>query len=336
MKHSRILLTILLALTLLASCAPPAQDDGWQATVDALAKRVEQTSTAAAAQVGEPQSAQATAEIKATNVAQAQVSTLSAQGEAETEAFKATREAERPVKAELRRYGVDSDKGRVAWIHPPVTLTAEGREASATDNNFPGVIAADFVISADITWDTRGDSGCGFVVRSDGDRDKGNSYLIGLTRFANGHVAFAINANGEMVAAHDFYPKQFDSKFVSQNLATNQLTVVGRGYDFQIYTNGTLIAEINPNTPPKTPKLPPGPPAPADKDNPSQKSTFEAAQAQYQQEVADMQARFRERQKLFKESNKEFPRGFVTFMVFTQTGKTTCSFENAWLWLIEE
>jgi hypothetical protein len=336
MKAARLFLTCVLILALLAACAPAGPNPVRQATVDALARRVEQTATAAAANVSEPKAAQATAEIKATTLAQDQVATQSAQGEVDTEAVKATQVAERPVKAELRLYGVDSDKGKVAWIHPPLTLEAEGSSQFAADNLFPGVIAADFVISADITWDTRGDSGCGFVVRSNGDQKKSSQYLIGLTRFANGHVGFLVTVDGEMVNALDLYPKRFDNQFQAQNLKTNKLTVVGRGYDFEIYTNETLIGTLNPNNAPVLPNLPNPPAPPADKDNPVAQSTFTAAQTEYQQQTNDMQALFRERVKLFKESDKEFERGFVSFVVFTQTGKSTCTFDNAWLWLIEE
>ena len=77
-------------------------------------------------------------------------------------------------------------------------------------------VVNDFVLSADITWDTEyGGSGCGFVFRSDGKKDAPSQYLVGASRLANGHVFFAVISQGELVVARDFYANGIDPKSVT-------------------------------------------------------------------------------------------------------------------------
>ncbi len=48
-----------------------------------------------------------------------------------------------------------------------------------------------------------------------------------------------------------------------------------------------------------------------------------------------MRANFRARRRAYETYNTEFERGFVTMVAFSESGQTTCRFDNAWLWLIE-
>ena len=98
-----------------------------------------------------------TIDLKATTAALAQqvTQTVAALEEGDTEAQRAATEAAIPVVAEVPFFDVDSNKGRVGWRHDPFTLQAQGANGFAARNDFAGVIAADFVISADITWNTR-------------------------------------------------------------------------------------------------------------------------------------------------------------------------------------
>jgi hypothetical protein len=64
----------------------------------------------------------------------------------------------------LPKYGVDPSEGKIGWVHPPVSLDASGYREFEYINYYIGTLAQDFVISADITWNTVGStSGCGFV-----------------------------------------------------------------------------------------------------------------------------------------------------------------------------
>jgi hypothetical protein len=122
------------------------------------------------------------------------------------------------------------------------------------------VTAADFALAADITWDTQyGGSGCGFMFRSDGDKNKPNQYMVIATRFANGHVIFSALADGELANIHEFYPRDDDRSFDAQNGTTNRLAVVARGNLIEIYTNGVKIGEVDTTQPPTLPVRPRSP-----------------------------------------------------------------------------
>jgi len=241
-----------------------------------------------------------------------------------------------PILAELPKYGVDPSEGKVAWIHPPVSLDASGYNQYEYINHFLGTVVTDFVLSADINWDTVGStSGCGFVVRSDGNKEAVNQYVAIITRVAQGHFLFATMSNGEVVTGQDFYPHTNDKSFNSENLTTNRLTLVGRGNHFSVYTNGTFVGEVDPSAPPPSVSLPPAPKLPANQKDPLAMATYLAAKAEYDATVQQIKADNAARQKAFKNANTVFERGFVAMVAVSQAGrKTVCSFDNVWLFLI--
>ena len=175
--------------TLLGACTLPssASDVSEQSTLDAISDYVRQTSTAVAALQQNPNASVETAQAEATTQAQSVSATQAAIGALSAEDQAATATAVAPILAELPTYGVDPAAGRIGWIHPPVTLEVEGFMQYDYVNYFISTLAADFVVSADITWDAIGSaSGCGFVFRSDGNEDALNQYLAILTRVASG------------------------------------------------------------------------------------------------------------------------------------------------------
>ena len=95
-------------------------------------------------------------------------------------------------------------------------------------------------------------------MRADGNEKQPSQYVFAITRFANGHVGFLVIVKGELVNGADLYPRTKDRSFSADNDATNQLTIVGRGSKFQVYTNGILIGEVDPNVPPPVPEVPSG------------------------------------------------------------------------------
>ncbi len=223
------------------------------ATVQALASSVVETATAA--QIKTPvATATPTVEGAPTNtpVPGSNQSVLDA---AATEAAKqaqelanlaATATAVAPILAELPRYGVDPNAGRVRWIHPPVSLDIEGFESYDYANRFVATVVTDFVVSADITWNTLyGESGCGVVLRSDGNQDALNQYLVIITRAANGYAGFTVMRDGEVTSIDDMYARGIDPNFSSANDTTNRLTVKAQGTIFTIYTNGVQIGQWN-------------------------------------------------------------------------------------------
>lgn len=160
----------------------------------------------------------------------------------------ATIEALTPILQEVAGYGVDPAGGRLAWQHPPITLEVTDFEDAASRNQFILTPADDFVLVADITWNSRfAESGCGYIVRSDGEEENTNQYFIGLTRGAEGHVLFGEMVNGDvdLDEVTDIYANGIDPNFEWQNDTTNRLAVVGQGQEFTIFSNGTRLGKID-------------------------------------------------------------------------------------------
>jgi hypothetical protein len=229
----------------LAACSANSSDQ--EATADALGQSVVQTATARAAVSVDQGQTVATVEAEATAQGQEVAATQVAVATEVSLEQAATATAVAPIEAELRSYGIDPAAGRVGWVHPPVTIYVEDYLGFDYANQFLETIAADFVVAADITWATQyGSAGCGFVVRSDGDEEAFNQYLIIGTRGAEGHVGFIVMRDGEVIVdqSQDIYANGIDPLFEWQNDMTNRFVIVGRGDTFTIYTNGTKIGDI--------------------------------------------------------------------------------------------
>jgi len=214
-----------------------------------------------------------------------------------------------------------------------VSLEVEGSLQYKYVNNFLfSSKAQDFVISADITWDAIGsESSCGFVMRSNGDDRAMDTYLATISRVASGHFIFLTVAKGDIVTGQDIYANGRDPAFDWQNNATNNLTVVGRANHFWIYTNGTLIGDVDPSAPPKL-VLPPEP----EKTPGMSEAEFLLAQADFTKEVALVKQEYNARLKKLRNANTIYDSGFMALVALSRAGKkATCQFENAWLWLIE-
>jgi hypothetical protein len=330
--------TILFMLCgLLSACASGSSDVARQSTLDAISATVRQTATVRAAENQNPNAPIETTQAEATAFSQSIDATQAAQAALGADAQTATAAAHAPILAELPTYGVDPAAGRVGWVHPPVTLEVEGFMQYDYINHFISILASDFVVSADITWDAIGAaSGCGFVLRSDGNENALNQYLTIMTRVASGHILFATMAEGEVVTGQDIFAQNTDPNFDWQNESTNRLTVVGRGNRFWIYTNGSLIGEIDPSAPPPQPNLPPEPERPADTSDAQAMANYLQQQAEFEIVSEQIQADFRARQRALQNADTTFERGFIAFVALSQSGrKTVCQYDNAWLWLIE-
>ena len=239
-------LLLSLGLALAATACGGASSDQ-EATAEALGQAVVQTATAQAAVSVDQGQVVATVEAEATAQGQEVAATQVAIATEVSLAQAATATAVAPIEAELRSYGLDPAAGRLGWVHPPVTIDIEGFLQFDYENKVLETIAADFVVAADITWATQyGSAGCGFVVRSDGDEEAFNQYLIIATRGAEGHVGFIVMRDGEVIVdeSEDIYANGIDPLFEWQNDTTNRFVIVGRGNTFTIYTNGTQIDEI--------------------------------------------------------------------------------------------
>ncbi len=152
-----------------------------------------------------------------------------------------------PIQEELATYGFGPDSGKLGWTHPPIVLEVTDFEDYDFANQNLFTLAKDFVLAADVTWNSRfAESGCGFVVRSDGEEENPNQYIVGLTRGAQGHVLFAEQIDGDVDLndVTDIYANGIDPLFEWQNDTTNRIAIVGQGQDFTLYSNGTRLGTV--------------------------------------------------------------------------------------------
>jgi hypothetical protein len=319
----------------LQSCGTNTQSDSLNATVTAISRAIAGTATAEqanASKSGDLATAQAEAtqqhqDISATQTAQLANRDVTKLGTATVAA---------PIIAELPFYGLDASSGSVGWIHDPLTLDVSGYQQSAYGNDFMNITAKNFVLAADVTWNTQyGDSGCGFMFRSNGDQQNPNQYMVIATRFANGRVIFTALADGELANIHDFYPKDADRSFQWQNDTTNRITIVARENLIEIYTNRVKVGEIDTTQPPEQIALPAAPTAPIDSSDTAAQEFYQAQLEEYQQVVQQAQQNFQVAKANYQEGKAVFTDGFLSMLALTQGGQVVCKFDNAWLWLLE-
>jgi len=326
----------LLALSLACNLSAGSSDQS-EATVQALQESVAKTSTAQAGESSESSDELATAQAEATARSQEILATQTAGASTRDESQLATATIAAPVLAELPFYGVDPEQGRLAWIHPPVKIEVEGYRQFGHANDFIHIVARDFVMAADITWDTQyGTSGCGFMFRSDGDQKFPNQYMVAASRIGQGHVIFSALADGELANVHDFYANTLDPAFEWQNGTTNRLAIVARGNLIEIYTNQTKIGEVDTAVPPPPPVLPKAPQKPLDQSDTNAMKNYQALLKEHKDLVDQVQSNYQIALANYKTREAIFEQGFVAMLALSESGRTICQFDDAWLWLIEE
>ncbi len=319
------------------ACALPGSVVTPDPVLEAFEQEIAMTATARAAEQGNEGDSVATVQAQATESTNFIQATQTAQANLSQQEAAATRAAFGPILAELPKYGVDPESGRPAWVHPPLTIDVSGYMQYDYANQYIGTVAEDFVLSADITWNTQyGSTGCGFILRTNGDEENLDAYLAVATRFGNGRVLFGTIAQNEIVNGKDFYAYGLDPNFDWKNDTTNRLTVVGRGTNMQIYTNDTLIGDFDVTEPPPRPYIPPPPASPADPDDKDQVAAYEAAKAEYDSVVAQINSAYNRSVAEYEARDVEFLKGFVAFVALNESGTTHCEFDNAWLFLIGE
>jgi hypothetical protein len=334
-QRNRIALVFMVIASATLACSLAGNNSSLEATAEVLGQSIQLTATEKAAVGDNPESSVQTAVAQATQQNQEYQTTQAAMEALSAEAQAGTATAVAPIMDELSKYGVDASQGHIGWIHPPATLDVEGYMQYDYTNQFLGTVASDFVVSADITWNTfTGLSGCGFVLRSDGNLDALNQYLAIATRGASGHVIFATMANGDVVTGQDIYAYGIDPYFQWQNDTTNRLTVIGRGDKFTIYTNDSFLGEIDPSAPPPQPYIPPPPEEPADKTDVNGMAKYLEQKAAYDSVVSQIRSNYQARLKAYENADTKFDRGLIAMVALSESGRTVCHFDNAWLWLI--
>ncbi len=279
MKRVLILITTSLSLLALTGCSALLDSvDSNDAEVNALAESVRLTATAEA---GPTATMTPFPTLPPTEVA---VVSESKDAAADT-TDDVPAAPPRYILDELALVGVSASEGELAWEHPPLPLEVEGYLQYQFKNFNLLTLVEDFVISADITWETdTGLAGCGFAFRADKEEDP-NAYSLGISRGVNGSVYWGILENGKPVKQNTESIGSLalkDPNFDWQNGATNRVTIVARGQNFDIYTNGVYIDT------------------------------------------------------LIGKSALAVPKGFIGMLAASETGRTVCNFNNAWMWHLEK
>jgi hypothetical protein len=319
---------------LIQGCGAGTQSSSSNATLTAMSQAIAGTATAEKANASNSGDL-ATAQAEATQQGREISATQTAQLANRDVSKLATATVAAPIIAELPFYGLDASSGKVGWLHNPLTLDVSGYQQSAYGNDFINITAKNFVLAADVTWNTQyGDSGCGFMFRSNGDKQNPNQYMLIATRFANGRVIFTAIADGELANIHDFYPKDADQSFQWQNDTTNRFAIVARDNLIEIYTNYVKIGEIDTTQPPKQIVLP-KPALPVDNTDTAAQQSYEAQMEEYQQILQQAQDNFQIANANYQKRKAIFTDGFLSMLAATQGGRVECKFDKAWLWLLE-
>jgi hypothetical protein len=240
-----------------------------------------------------------------------------------------------PVVAELPRYNIDPGRGYVAWVHKPVTIDLNGYQQSGYANDYSQVTAKNFVMAADITWYTFNSlSACGFMFRSNGDRNKPSQYMVIITRFATGYLAFTATVNGENSNMRTFYPPQQDKSFNWLNNSTNRLAIVVNGALIDVYTNGVMIGEIDTTKPPPDSMQSPPSFQPPKNGTPQQLQEYQNLMGQNSQNISLVQSQMSDAKMNFAKNKPIFSEGLLGFVDVSQSGESKCTFSNGWLFML--
>jgi hypothetical protein len=154
----------------------------------------------------------------------------------------ATQAAERnqAIRDILTQLNLSVDTGSVGWYqNEKVDLPMEGNQGFYYKFD-PTVIASDFVISTEITWNTNSWPTCGLWFRTDDDWGDGDHYGLYFLRFS-GLPAFSIRYYQDGNFSSNITEEtRYSSYLSSEDGATNQIILAAVGNEFKVYINGVF------------------------------------------------------------------------------------------------
>jgi hypothetical protein len=304
-------------------------------TVTPLSAAVKGTITAQAEKGGGGADQLATSYVKATATNAAFYSTLTHLSALVTP-NPGTATAIAPAIAELSFYKINPNQGYVAWVHKPVKIELNGYQQSGYANDYQQITAKDFVMAADITWHTVASlSACGFMFRSNGNTNKPTQYMVVITRFATGYLAFTATVDGEQSNMRTIYPYDQDKSFTWQQDATNRLAIVMRGQNIDAYTNRNLVGQIDASKPPPENQQTPPKVEMSGTPMPDQLKDYQNLTSQDPQNTDFINGQMATARKNFAKNKPILDEGLLGFIGVSQSGQTACTFSNAWLFIIK-
>ena len=164
-----------------------------------------------------------------------------------TQAFESTQAAEKfteDVKAQLAEFGFPTDVGYLGWAQ----TEPEAIELNTFGDFFytpfaEDLVASDFILRTDITWETEGLVLCGLIFRSEPNYETGAQYNFVYLRIS-GLPAWDIEYydNGQFVS--NITDIKFSSAINMENGATNNLTLAAEGNKFTLYVNNERLGSF--------------------------------------------------------------------------------------------
>ena len=184
------------------------------------------------------------------------------------------------IDVELQKYGLSTNEGHLGWMHDPLSIKVDTYMEMRSEVDYPDLSVADFVLQSDITWEgTGGFAGCGFVLRSEPDFEKGAQYQLALIRLAfrplwdieyYKYGNYQYNVTGTLLDAPVLNDQSGD---------TNRLTAIVQGNKITTYANGEKLGSF---------------------------------------------------------TDGKLSQGGVAFLAWQNSGETTCTFTNSWLWVLSD
>ena len=142
------------------------------------------------------------------------------------------------IEAELKQYDLSTSDGYLGWMNDSATVRVDSYMEDKRQTTHPDLRVADFVFHTDLTWKTStGLAGCGLVLRSEADLDRGKQYRVYFMRILNlplwdieyyKHGAFQRNVTGEVLS---------DGAINTEQGSTNTITVIAQGNKLAVYVS---------------------------------------------------------------------------------------------------
>jgi hypothetical protein len=253
MKSYRILSAGLLILVLLAACSPvrPVEPSAREVTVEIQPTKTlpppteppptdtpEPTATLTPDPTSTPEpTSTATPDLVATRVAEQA---------AERDALEAD------IKAELAELNLDPERGRLAWMNDePIVIHSDTYNSEANKPIGDGAEFSDFVLKADLTWESSGGLViCGFWLRG-GSYDQSAAHYLFQTIRLSGLPSWDVEywKYKEWVSTVSPGGQVQSTQHIDQGQgATNTYLFVAEGPLLTIYANGNRLGRMTLST----------------------------------------------------------------------------------------
>lgn len=200
-----------------------------------------------------------------------------------TAVAQATQEAEMviaEINQVLDRIEYPTQGGSLGWYQTePVFLHMDEYNQALYLDFAEDLVAADFAIQTEVTWDASNLVTCGLMIRSEPDFEYGAQYQFNYLRLS-GLPAWEIGYydNGEF--KYTITDLRFADAIDLENGATNKFLIIAEENKFTIYANDSRLGT-------------------------------------------------------FYDDTKKLAKGRFAFISWQETGESTCTFENTWVWLLK-